>query len=215
MDNFPGEPPEVLLRAARIVPIVNFATLEENHAAIDTLAAGGALLIEIVLRTDHAAQTLAEARQRHPAIRFAGGTVLDTASYRLAKEAGAHLAISPGLPDIDPELRMAGPALVPGAATPTEIMRARAEGFTALKIFPAETSNARAMLADLAPVFPNTGFMPTGRISAAQVPDYLALPNVLAVGGTFMFVRTATGIDFVATSARMAALLSAAAGQRF
>ncbi len=179
---------EARLGAARVIPVVSVRSEEQGRETVDRLVAAGAGVIEIVLRSRLALQVLAEARARHPRVGLAAGTVLDAALYDAAVAAGADFAISPGLEaGLADHARRGRMPLIPGALTPSEVMTANRLGYVLLKYYPAEPTNGSIVLADYANVFPQTRFMPTGKISADVLPAYAGLPNVLCVGGSWLF----------------------------
>ena len=116
------------------------------------------------------------------------GTVLNQGDYDRAVRAGARFVVSPGLMD---SIEVGEAPLLPGIATATELMRALAAGFTCLKFFPAVPAGGVAMLKSFAPVFPAAVFCPTGGIGADNAPEFLALPNVACVGGSWVAPATA------------------------
>jgi 2-dehydro-3-deoxyphosphogluconate aldolase/(4S)-4-hydroxy-2-oxoglutarate aldolase len=115
------------------------------------------------------------------------GTVVDKASFNASVEAGADFMVSPGVSD--ELLALAKESTIPflpGAATPSEVMNLAAHGFKFLKFFPAEAAGGTAMIKSIGGPLPDITFCPTGGISLATAPDYLALNNVICVGGTWM-----------------------------
>jgi len=146
---------------------------------------GGLRVLEVTLRTPAALEALHAMRAVEGAI-VGAGTVLDAALYDEAIAAGARFVVSPGLTHAlvtAAATRMV--PLLPGAATASEIMRAREAGLTRLKFFPAESLGGVAALKGYASVFPDVRFCPTGGIDASSAPAYLALRNVACVGGSW------------------------------
>ncbi len=178
----------LLLRKARIVPILSPDSVDAAVDTVDILIEAGIDVVEIVLRNPTAAEALQTIRQRHRGLTIAAGTVLDGERYEAAMKAGAHFAVSPGLePSLAAHARRAAIPLVPGAQTASEVMSARAAGFAVLKFYPAVPANGAQVLSDFANVFPDVAFMPTGKLNAAVLPDYAMLSNVACVGGSWMF----------------------------
>jgi 2-dehydro-3-deoxyphosphogluconate aldolase/(4S)-4-hydroxy-2-oxoglutarate aldolase len=176
------------LRAAGIVPVISVSSIEATLSLVDDLVEAGLDLVEIVLRNPLALDALRAVRMRHAEITIAAGTVLDAHRYRDAVEAGADFAIAPGLePGLAAYGQTAAIPLVPGAQTASEVMVARAAGFTTLKFYPALPANGAEVLVDYANVFPDVVFMPTGKITEASLPAFAALKNVAGVGGSWMF----------------------------
>ncbi len=158
----------------------------------EALLAGGLNTIEVTFRTAGAVDAIARIRQDVPQMCVGAGTLLTADQIRQAVDAGAQFGVSPGLSEAVSnaahEIKL---PLYPGIVTPTEVMRALELGWRHLKFFPAETSGGVNMLKSLAGPFAHTGvkFIPTGGITAATLPDYLAIPQVAAVGGSWMAER--------------------------
>ncbi|HEX7155731.1 MAG TPA: bifunctional 4-hydroxy-2-oxoglutarate aldolase/2-dehydro-3-deoxy-phosphogluconate aldolase, partial [Burkholderiaceae bacterium] len=107
--------------------------------------------------------------------------------FAAAQRAGARFGVSPGLtPELCAAARDSGLPLLPGVMTPSDVIAARAAGYTELKLFPAQQAGGVGMLKALAGPFPDITFCPTGGITAASAPEYLALPNVACVGGSWL-----------------------------
>jgi len=151
------------------------------------LLRAGLRVVEVTLRTPEAAGAIREIARRVPDVIVGAGTVLTGADVTRAVEAGARFLVSPGL---TPDLVAAGLAselpYVPGAVTPSEVIAAREHGFSLLKFFPAAASGGTEALRQLAPVFPGIAFCPTGGVGEANATEYLSLPNVPMVGGSWM-----------------------------
>ncbi|HYF59676.1 MAG TPA: bifunctional 4-hydroxy-2-oxoglutarate aldolase/2-dehydro-3-deoxy-phosphogluconate aldolase [Burkholderiaceae bacterium] len=170
-------------------PVVPVVVLDEVRHAVPlarALVAGGLRDIEITLRTPAALDAIRRIAGEVPEARVGAGTVLGADDAARALEAGARFLVSPGLGrGIAAVARERGVPLVPGVATPTEVMAALDEGFSLLKFFPAAAAGGLPMLRAMAGPFPSVRFCPTGGIDARGAPDWLALPNVAAVGGTW------------------------------
>jgi len=151
---------------------------------------GGLSIIEVTLRTPAAAAAIAAIVREVPQIVVGAGTVQRPADVVQACAAGASFLVSPGM---TAELAAAALATqlpyIPGVATPSEVMTARDLGISFLKLFPAEAVGGLAMLRALAPVFAGVAFCPTGGIDEQSAAEYLALPNVPVVGGSWMAPR--------------------------
>jgi len=177
------------LAAARIVPVATFDDADHAEAVGRTLVAAGLPCLEVALRTSAAAAALRAARGV-PGLLLGAGTVLDPAQAELAAELGADFAVSPGLDEaVAAACRDLGLPLVPGAATATEAARARRLGFRAIKLFPAAPLGGPAFVRALAEASAGLRFLPTGGIGPDDVADYLAIPSVLAVGGSWLVPR--------------------------
>lgn len=178
---------ESILIPARIVPVLTIDRVEDGVPLARALVAGGMKVLEITFRTEAAAAAAKTIIAEVPDAIVGMGTVLNGDDLRRAQTIGARFAVSPGA---TPELLDAAAAsdlpLLPGVATSSEIMQAQARGFNLLKFFPAEQSGGIAMLRALAGPFPGIRFCPTGGITAANVAAWLAEPNVIAIGGSWL-----------------------------
>jgi 2-dehydro-3-deoxyphosphogluconate aldolase/(4S)-4-hydroxy-2-oxoglutarate aldolase len=181
-----------LFRGARIIPVLSIERERDAVPLARALYEGGLKVIEVTFRTEAAAAAIAAIGRELPQVTVGAGTLLRAADVAEAVRAGAKFLVSPGT---TPEL--AGAALatelpyLPGVATPSEIMAARALGICVMKLFPAEAMGGIALLRALAPVFPGVAFCPTGGIDERSAEHYLALPNVPMVGGSWMAPREA------------------------
>jgi 2-dehydro-3-deoxyphosphogluconate aldolase/(4S)-4-hydroxy-2-oxoglutarate aldolase len=158
----------------------------------EALLAGGLNCIEVTFRTAGAAESIAAIRKSVPQIHVGAGTLLTADQVKQAMDAGAQFGVSPGLSEIvATSARKNNFPLFPGVITPTEVMRALELGWKHLKFFPAETFGGVNALKALSGPFGHTGvkFIPTGGITAATLPNYLALPQVAAIGGSWMAER--------------------------
>jgi 2-dehydro-3-deoxyphosphogluconate aldolase/(4S)-4-hydroxy-2-oxoglutarate aldolase len=148
--------------------------------------------IEVTFRTAGAAAAIARIRQALPTMQVGAGTLLSADQVKQAVDAGAQFGVSPGLSEaVLNAARSANLPLFPGVLTPTEVARALELGCKHLKFFPAEAAGGVNLLQTLAGPFGHTGvkFVPSGGITAANLPHYLALPQVAAVGGSWMAER--------------------------
>ncbi len=179
-----------LLSVLRLQPVVPVLIVEDVATAVPlarALVAGGLKAIEITLRTPAALEAIhAVANEVEGAVAGAG-TVLNAAQYEAAVQAGSQFIVSPGTTQelIDAAADSEIP-LLPGAATASEVMGLREEGYEVLKFFPAEQAGGAAMLKSLSSPLAGTLFCPTGGISLANARDYLSLPNVICVGGSWV-----------------------------
>ncbi|MGA2033191.1 MAG: bifunctional 4-hydroxy-2-oxoglutarate aldolase/2-dehydro-3-deoxy-phosphogluconate aldolase [Thermoguttaceae bacterium] len=184
-----------VLRAIERFGVVPVIAIDAPDAAIplaDALAEGGLPLAEITFRTEVAAQVIERIALERPSMLVGAGTVLTAANLAAAKSAGASFAVAPGL-----NAAIVGRAaelkipFVPGVCTPSEIEQAFALKCRLLKFFPAEASGGAAMLQALSAPYAHLGvrFMPTGGVNPDNLAEYLALPSVAAVGGTWIAKR--------------------------
>ena len=187
-----GETPGRLdpLELASHGPVIPVNVIERAEHAVPMARAlldGGVRVLEVTLRTPAALAAIAAIAQSIPDVIVGAGTVRSDADARAALAAGARFAVSPGFsPRVAAACREIGLALLPGVATASEVMLAADHGFRFLKFFPASAAGGTAMLKAWASVFADVSFCPTGGITAASAPDYLALANVKVVGGSWL-----------------------------
>lgn len=172
------------------VPLIPVLVIDDEAWAVPlarALARGGLNTLEVTLRTPAALGAIRRIREEAPQVRVGAGTLLTPEDVRSAWSAGARFGFAPGLvPDTVRAARDLGMAFVPGVLTPSEISVALALDCPQLKFFPAEAAGGVAMLKAFASPFGAARFCPTGGIGPAQLGSYLALPNVFAVGGSWM-----------------------------
>lgn len=172
------------------VPVVPVVIVDDALSAVPlarALVAGGLSVVEITLRTDAALDAIAAIAAEVAGAIVGAGTVLSADQWQAAEKAGARYMVSPGAsPDLLAAARDSAVPLMPGAATASEAMRLLEEGYTIQKFFPAEPAGGAAFLKALASPLPAVSFCPTGGIGAANAGDYLALPNVVCVGGSWV-----------------------------
>lgn len=176
-------------------PVVPLVVPDDPETAIKTtqaLVAGGLTVIEVVLRTAAAIECLGEVVRAVPDAIVGAGTVLSERQAGEVAFAGAQFIVSPGLyaPVVE-YAQAAGLPIFPGVATASEAQNAWNMGLRSLKFFPASLAGGPAMLKAIGSVFKDVKFMPTGGVSAGNLADYLALPNVLACGGSWLTPRSA------------------------
>ena len=167
---------------------------QPDHAVplAEALLAGGLNCMEVTFRTAGAAEAIARIRKGIPQISVGAGTLLTTENVKVAADAGAQFGVSPGLNEaVVTAAAKNWMPFFPGVMTPTEVDRALNLGCKQLKFFPAEAAGGAAMLKALAGPFSHTGvkFIPTGGINASNLAGYLAIPQVAAVGGSWMAER--------------------------
>jgi len=174
------------LETLRIIPVLTASDADEAERACHALLAGGLSAVEITFRTEAAAEAIRRAAAIDGLL-VGAGTVLSAQQVELAVEAGARFAVAPGTnPTVIDAARRAGILFVPGAATPSEIERARALDCRAVKVFPASLVGGPAFLKAVGAVYPDVRFVPTGGINAENLATYLELPAVLACAGTWI-----------------------------
>ncbi len=176
-----------LFVAARVIPVLTIERLADAVPLARALVAGGVRTLEVTLRTDVAIEAAKAIIAEVPEAIVGIGTILNPDDLARAEALGARFGISPGL---TPELLKAAAAsqlpFAPGIATASELMQALAHGFDVVKFFPAEQAGGIKALRALAGPFPNVRFCPTGGIGAANAREWLAEPNVVAVGGSWL-----------------------------
>jgi 2-dehydro-3-deoxyphosphogluconate aldolase/(4S)-4-hydroxy-2-oxoglutarate aldolase len=176
-----------LFRGTSVIPVLTIIREQDAVPLARALCEGGLRLIEVALRAPASVAAIAAIASELPQVAVGAGTLARAADVAAAVHAGARFLVSPGT---IPELAAAALATelpyLPGVATPSEVMMARSLGICVMKLFPAEAIGGIAFLRALAPVFPGVAFCPTGGIDERSVADYLALPNVPMVGGSWM-----------------------------
>ncbi len=178
---------EQLLRAAGILPVVTVHTLDEARRVSEALLAGGLPAIELTLRTPVAMEALAMLKRELPDIVIGAGTVLGVEQMQRSIDAGADFLVTPGTTSEMADALAAAPVpVVPGAATPTELLSLMARGFRVCKLFPASAVGGLAMLKGLAGPLSELRLCPTGGIGEDTAADYLSQPNVVCIGGSWM-----------------------------
>ncbi len=176
-----------IMSRAPVIPVITVPAHLDAVALARTLVGNGLPVLEITLRTGAALDAIAAIARAVPDAIVGGGTVRRGADLEALEEAGARFAVSPGLTcELAAAARERTLPLLPGVATASEVMAATDAGFSALKFFPAEAAGGVAALRSFAGPFPDVVFCPTGGIRPATAPDYLALPNVACVGGTWI-----------------------------
>jgi 2-dehydro-3-deoxyphosphogluconate aldolase/(4S)-4-hydroxy-2-oxoglutarate aldolase len=175
---------------ADLAPVIPVLTLDDLAHAIPVaraLTAGGLRVLEITLRTSVALVCIETIRKAVPEAIVGVGTLTRAVDFAAAGRVGAQFGVSPGLtPELAAAARGARFPLLPGVATASELIAARHAGFEVLKFFPAQQAGGTAMLRALGAAFPDVMFCPTGGITYATAPDYLALSNVASVGGSWV-----------------------------
>lgn len=185
---------EERLKAAPVVPLVQADDGDTAVRISEALVAGGLTVVEVVLRTDAALRCLEAVCRSVPRAIVGAGTVLSREQALAAVRAGARFIVSPGLDDAVVAVAKEHdlPAF-PGVATASEIQRAWNLGLRTVKFFPAGVAGGTAMIKALSAAFRGMRFMPTGGITAANLAEYLALPQVLACGGSW--ITPAAAVD--------------------
>jgi 2-dehydro-3-deoxyphosphogluconate aldolase/(4S)-4-hydroxy-2-oxoglutarate aldolase len=194
----------------RMAPVIPVLTMEEGldpAALAETLVEAGLPVIEVTLRTPSALDAIRAMSKVDGAV-VGAGTVLDEAQLARSIDAGARFIVSPGLTNpLALAARDTEIPFLPGVATASEIMRGLDLGLDRFKFFPAEASGGLPALKALAAPFANVSFCPTGGITEASAPIWLAHPSVLCVGGSWIVPAGETGLASIGSRARAAAAL--------
>lgn len=170
-----------------LLPVITLPDAAQAAPLAQALAAGGLPLAEVTLRTPAALDGIAAMCAACPDVLVGAGTVLDAAQARNAVAAGAQFLVAPGLSaDMVREADRLGVPVIPGICTPSELTAALALGLDTVKFFPAQAYGGVATLKALIAPFGHVRFIPTGGIDLARLPEYLALPQVVAAGGSWM-----------------------------
>jgi 2-dehydro-3-deoxyphosphogluconate aldolase/(4S)-4-hydroxy-2-oxoglutarate aldolase len=178
-----------------ISPVIPVVTIDDPRHAVPVaraLAAGGVGIIELTLRTQSALESLELIANEVPEILVGAGTILTQAQAEASVSAGAKFLVSPGVtPSLLEHMLSLGIPILPGVATVGEVMAALERGLTEMKFFPAGPAGGPGYLAAIGAPLPHVKFCPTGGISLATAPSYLALPNVSCIGGSWLTPRAA------------------------
>ncbi len=179
--------PEEILSDRPVIPVMVIEKLEQAVPLARAILKGGIRVLEITLRTPVALDAISEIRKNVPDAVVGAGTVTNSRDLYDVLDVGGLFAISPGLtPDLLNEAIRGPIALIPGISTVSELMLGLERGYEYFKFFPAEAAGGIKMLKSIAGPFPDVKFCPTGGISKSNYRDYLALDNVLCVGGSWV-----------------------------
>ncbi len=176
-----------LLSHGRVIPVITVHRIEDAVPLAQALVAGGVRLLEVTLRTEVGLDAAAAMIRHVPGAVVGIGTVLTPDDLKRAVDIGARFALSPGATPALLDAAAAGPIpFMPGIATASELMAALQRGFDTVKFFPATAAGGLAGLRALAGPFPQVRFCPTGGITEENAAEWLAQPNVVAVGGSWL-----------------------------
>jgi len=205
--------PLEVLAAGPVMPVVTIDDPARAAPLARALVAGGIRAIEITLRTPGALEAVRAIAAEVPDAIPGVGTVLTVGDLAAAAAAGARFAISPGAtPALLAAVQEGALPYIPAVATASELMAAMEAGFSVCKFFPAAWAGGVEALKALAGPFPHARFCPTGGIDAASAPAYLALPNVVCVGGSWIAPRAAIDAGDFAAIERLARAAAALRG---
>ena len=200
------------LGKAGIIPVIVIEKEEQAVPLAKALVKGGLPVLEVTFRTKAAAAAIAAIRREVPEAVVGAGTVLTVEMLRAAKAAGAVFGVAPGFdPAIIAEAKAQGFPFCPGIATAIELSQALTAGCTMVKFFPAEAAGGVKMIKNLLGAFRFTGvkFMPTGGVNLSNVADYLAVPEIICCGGTWIVPKDALASGDYAAIEKLAADASA------
>ena len=194
-----------IVRLGPVIPVLAFDTPEQGEQVSRALHAGGVKVLEITLRTAAGLEAIKRAAQIAPDVVVGVGTITKPEHCALAKQAGAQFGVSPGLTrEIHDAAVDAGLPLLPGVMTPSDIIAAMELGYEIVKFFPAVPAGGMPMLSAFHGPFPTLKFCPTGGITPETAPNFLALPNVVCVGGSWLTPKAALAAKDWAEVTRLA-----------
>ncbi|ABM18914.1 MULTISPECIES: bifunctional 4-hydroxy-2-oxoglutarate aldolase/2-dehydro-3-deoxy-phosphogluconate aldolase [Marinobacter] len=202
LSDYHRERVQAVLAASPLVPVIAIKDPDDAIPLCRALVDGGIRVLEITLRTEHGVRAIEKVRKAIPEAWVGAGTVTSIAQYRQVESAGAQFVITPGVTEAILEFGVTSEApLLPGVSTVSELMMGYALGYREFKFFPAEVAGGIPALKAFSGPFPDVVFCPTGGISRQTARDYLALPNVRAVGGSWLTPAEAiAGKDWPAVS---------------
>ncbi|MBN8237891.1 bifunctional 4-hydroxy-2-oxoglutarate aldolase/2-dehydro-3-deoxy-phosphogluconate aldolase [Marinobacter nauticus] len=202
LSDYHRERVQSVLAASPLVPVIAIKDPDDAIPLCRALVDGGIRVLEITLRTEHGVRAIEKVRKAIPEAWVGAGTVTSIAQYRQVESAGAQFVITPGVTEAILEFGVTSEApLLPGVSTVSELMMGYALGYREFKFFPAEVAGGIPALKAFSGPFPDVVFCPTGGISRQTARDYLALPNVRAVGGSWLTPAEAiAGKDWQAVS---------------
>jgi 2-dehydro-3-deoxyphosphogluconate aldolase/(4S)-4-hydroxy-2-oxoglutarate aldolase len=176
-----------ILALAPVIPVLTIEHIDHAVPLARALAAGGLRVLEVTLRTSAALPAIEAMRKGVPDAVVGVGTLARPGDFVTAGNAGAQFGVSPGLTaEMAAAARAASLPMLPGIMTPTELLAGLGWGYDTFKLFPAQQAGGIGMLKALGAPFPEVVFCPTGGITRATAPDFLALPNVACVGGSWV-----------------------------
>ena len=176
-----------IMTRARVLPVLKIADADHAVPLARALAAGGLSVLEVTLRTEAALDAIERIARAVPEVTIGAGTLTRPEDFARVAAAGGSFAVSPGFsPRLADAARDAGLPFLPGVMTPSEAMAARDHGCDSLKLFPAVPAGGLALLKAIRGPLPELAFCPTGGLGPNNFREYLELPNVLCVGGSWV-----------------------------
>jgi len=180
-----------IMRTSAVIPVIVIDNPDHAVPLAKALVAGGIRVLEVTLRTPHALGAIRAMSEVEGAI-VGVGTLTQPEEFAAARDAGAVFGVSPGLTDsLISAAKSSGLPLLPGVMTPSEVMKAREQGFKQLKLFPAVPAGGIGLLNAIGGPLPDVHFCPTGGISQDTAPAFLSLKNVACVGGSWLTPKDA------------------------
>jgi 2-dehydro-3-deoxyphosphogluconate aldolase / (4S)-4-hydroxy-2-oxoglutarate aldolase len=178
---------ETILKQCSVIPVITVREIDSVLPLAETLVTSGFTTLEITLRTEISYRAIELIAQKLPHVCVGAGTVLNPQQLLDAKKRGAQFAVSPGFSQMLVNIAKHNEIpYLPGAVTATEMLLAYESNLTAVKFFPAKAMGGAETIRSLAEVFPKFIFCPTGGINLTNIKDYLALPSIPCVGGTWL-----------------------------
>jgi 2-dehydro-3-deoxyphosphogluconate aldolase/(4S)-4-hydroxy-2-oxoglutarate aldolase len=201
------KPIETIMRTAPVIPVLVIEDAAHARPIAEALVAGGLRVLEVTLRTDAALDAIREMKKVDGAI-VGAGTVLNPQALRASIDAGAEFIVSPGLTEpLGKAAVESGIPFLPGTANAGDVMRGLDLGLTHFKFFPAMAAGGTPALKSLTAVFADCRFCPTGGITLETAPDWLAIPQVLCVGGSWIVGKGEPDTAAITAAAARAATL--------
>ncbi len=202
------KPIETIMRTAPVIPVLVIEDVVYARPIAEALVAGGLRVLEVTLRTAAGLEAIAEMKKVPGAI-VGAGTVVNVAGLRAAIDAGSEFIVSPGLTDnLGTAAVESGIPFLPGVANAGDIMRGMDLGLEHFKFFPAEASGGLPALKSLIGPFYNCKFCPTGGIRQDNAADWLAVPEILCVGGSWLVAKGTPDVAAIEAAARAATALA-------
>jgi 2-dehydro-3-deoxyphosphogluconate aldolase / (4S)-4-hydroxy-2-oxoglutarate aldolase len=202
-----------VMKAGPVIPVIVIADLAQAVPLAKALVAGGVRVLEVTLRTPAGLDAIKAIAREVPDAIVGVGTVTAPEDLVQARAAGAQFAVSPGLtPALAEAARQSGIPCLPGVMTPSDVIAARAAGFRQLKLFPAQQAGGLGMLKAMHGPFPDIVFCPTGGVTEQTAPEFLSLPNVACVGGSWLTPKAVVDAKDWAEITRLAARAAALRG---
>lgn len=203
-----------VMTKAPVIPVIVIDDIKQAVPLAKALVKGGLPVLEVTLRTAAGLESIRAIAKEVPDAILGVGTLTRPEEVRQSLDAGARFGVSPGLtPALASAAQESGLPLLPGVMTPSEVMAARHAGYSALKLFPAQQAGGMGMLKAMAGPFPDVVFCPTGGISPETFRDFLALDNVLCVGGSWVTPKDAMATGDWDRITRLAAEASGRSGR--